>query len=107
MLLKTSQIPPFLSLSRFNANSVPKSSAEWDFVHTFLNKDFLSFILSEDTSELNVWSPYFSYNIPSLIELFKVTSPDLKSVKIVADKANGHHFRIKWSDVIEQNDSKK
>ena len=101
-VVKNTQIPPFLSLSRFNANSVPKSSAEWDFVHTFLNKDFLSFILSEDTSELNVWSPYFSYNIPSLIELFKVTSPDLKSVKIVADKANGHHFRIKWSDVIEQ-----
>lgn len=101
-VVNNSQIPPFLSLSRFNANSVQKSSAEWDFVHTFLNKDFLNFILTEDTSELNVWSPYFSHNIPGLIELFKVNSPDLKSVKLVADKANGHHFRIKWSDAIAQ-----
>jgi len=100
--VKNPQIPQFLSLRRFNANSVQKSLAEWDFVHTFLDKDFLSFILSEDTSELNVWSPYFSHNVPGLIELFKVISPDLKSVKLVADKANGHHFRIKWSDAIAQ-----
>jgi len=100
--VKNPQIPQFLSLRRFNANSVQKSVAEWDFVHTFLDKDFLSFILSEDTTALNVWSPYFSHNVPGLIELFKVISPDLKSVKLVADKANGHHFRIKWSDDIAQ-----
>lgn len=100
--VKNPLIPQFLSLRRFNANSVQKSVAEWDFVHTFLDKDFLSFILSEDTTALNVWSPYFSHNVPGLIELFKVTSPDLKSVKLVADKVNGHHFRIKWSDAIAQ-----
>lgn len=100
-VLKNPQIPKFLSLSQFKSSSVQHSSAEWDFVHTFLDKDFLSFILSEDTSKLNIWSPYFSHNIPGLIELFKLTSPHLKSVKLVADKANGHHFRIKWSEEIE------
>lgn len=71
---------------------------DWSFVHSFQHKTFLEQLSDGlDVNELTVWSPYFSGDLPGLLDrINEVVDRNLK-VALVPDRVSSRFIRALWT----------
>lgn len=74
----------------------------WRFVHSFEKTTFLEYLLQDvDAKRLTVWSPYFSTDMPELIERVSEVAGSQLSIEVVPDLVQGRHIRTLWNENLQ------
>lgn len=76
---------------------------EVEFHHSFLGTNFINRLITADSRELTVWSPYFSKSISSFIEKIEnATNNRQITYRIVPDLVNGKTIRSVSDEALNQ-----
>lgn len=76
---------------------------EVEFHHSFLGTNFINRMITADSRELTVWSPYFSKSISSFIEKIEnATNNRQITYRIVPDLVNGKTIRSVSDEALNQ-----
>lgn len=89
---------PFPRRHRFTGNDTA-----WRFVHSFEQKNFLNELVDGISAhQFSIWSPYFSRDLPDLLERISAHLNLQLTFCIVPDRINNDYIRTEWSPAVDK-----
>ncbi|EOA02929.1 hypothetical protein HFRIS_019995 [Herbaspirillum frisingense GSF30] len=75
----------------------------WRFVHSFQDKVFLQQLTAGLTVQrLSVWSPYFSRDLPALLDKLRPVVGEQAVFSLVPDRRENHYVPTRWTPRIAE-----